>query len=188
MILTIPSGFDNYPVPGPTIGDVDGDGNPELIMSCYDNRIRVFHNYTENLTAPMSLWITSTGSLDYEDQRALLADFDGDGIPEIYAGSDIFKFNLTNPAAPTLTKVINGFPEKGQSKYSGYSEGSCNPTAVDILSVADCNGDPDCGGLELVAGPMIYSIDLNLSDGDGYEMKVQRNLNQMVSFGYADVV
>lgn len=188
MVLTVPGNFDNYPVPGPTIGDVNGDGLPELLMSCSDRKIRVFHNYTENLTAPMQHWITGSGDLDDVDQRAFLADFDGDGLPEVYAGSNIFKFDFSNPAAPTLTKVINGLTINGQAHYNNYNEGSCNPTAVDILSVAECSGDPDCAGLELVAGPIIYSIDLNNADGDGYQIKVQRDLNTMAPppAGYRD--
>lgn len=146
MALTVPGGFNPYPVPGPTIGDINHDGIPELIISCNDNRIRVFTNYTENPAAPMSLWITSSGTLDYPDQRPFLADFDGDGIPEIYAGSDIFQFNFSNPASPSLNKVINGGAYVGRAMYNSYQEGSCNPTAADLLSVADCNGDPDCAG------------------------------------------
>lgn len=181
MVLTVPGGFDNYPVPGPTVGDIDGDGRPELIMSCFDGRIRVFNNYTETPAAPMTLWITSAPGLDFVDQRPYLADFDGDGISEVYTGSDVYKFDFSNPAAPALVKVINGPAFKGLSVFSPSTEGACNPTAVDMLTVADCNGDPDCAGLELVAGPVIYSIDLDLTDGDGYEIKVKRNLNSMVS-------
>lgn len=188
FVLNVPGNFDYYPVPGPTIGDINRNGRPELLITCADRRIRVFNNYTENPAAPMTLWITSTDLVDFIDQRPLLADFDGDGIPEVYAGSDIFKFNFTNPAAPTLTKVINGPANQGRSQYANYSQGACNPTAVDILSVADCNGDPDCDGLELVAGPVIYSIDVDPNDGDGYQIKVQRNLNAMAPppTGYMD--
>jgi len=188
LILNIPGNFDYYPAPGPTIGDVNRNGIPELLITCADRRIRVFNNYTENPAAPMTLWITSADLVDFIDQRPLLADFDGDGIPEVYAGSDIFKFNFSNPAAPTLTKVINGPGNQGRAQYANYAQGACNPTAVDILSVADCNGDPDCEGLELVAGPVIYSIDVDPNDGDGYQIKVQRNLNAMAPppTGYSD--
>lgn len=188
MILTIPGGFDFYPSPTPTIGDVNGDGIPELLIACADRRIRVFTNYTENPAAPMTLWITSAQLLDFPEQRPLLADFDQDGITEVYAGSDIYRFDFSNPAAATLIKIINGPANQGQSEFGYYSEGGCNPTAVDILSVADCNGDPDANGLELVAGPVIYSIDLDLGDGDGYQIKVQRDLNTMVppAIGYDD--
>jgi hypothetical protein len=181
FVLTVPGNFNNYPVPGPTIGDIDNDGRPELIISCNDRRIRVFRNYTENLTAPMTLWITSADQIDFPDQRPFLADFNGDGIAEIYLGNDIFRFNLTNPANPTLSQVVSGPAAAiGRAHYNNYQEGTCNPTAVDILSVADCGGDPDCDGLELVAGPIIYSIDLSATDGDGVQIKVQRNLNNIV--------
>lgn len=189
QVLTIPGNFDYYPSTMLTIGDLDRDGIPELLIACADRRIRVFRNYMETSGDPMTLWITSADLLDFIDQRPLLADFDGDGISEVYAGSDIYKFNFSNPTAPSLVKVINGPVNQGRAQYSGYGEGSCNPTAVDILTAADCNGDPDCAGLELVAGPVIYSIDLDLTDGDGYEIKVQRNLNTMIvppTAGYRD--
>ena len=156
--LTIPSSFDSYPVPGPTLGDIDSDGIPELLISCKDRLIRVYKNYSETAAEPMQLWVTSSSSLDYTDQRPLLADFNGDGIPEVYAGSDIYAFNLSNPAAPTLDRLIDGPVNRGRANYSSYLEGACNPTAVDLLSVADCNGDPDCAGLELAAGPVISPL------------------------------
>ena len=179
--LTLPSSFDTYPVPGPTLGDIDKDGIPELLISCKDRTIRVYKNYSETTAEPMQLWVTSSSALDYTDQRPLLADFNGDGIPEVYAGSDIYAFNLSNPAAPTLDKLIDGPVNRGRANYSSYLEGACNPTAVDLLSVADCNGDPDCAGLELAAGPVIYSIDLTTSDGDGFQIKVKRDLNLMMA-------
>ena len=147
FVQTIPGSFDYYPAPTPTIGDVDNDGIPELLISCSDNRIRVFNHYTENPTAPMNLWIVSTGNIEGEDIRLSLADFDSDGTPEVYAGNDIFKFDFSNPAAPVLAKILNGLADRGQSSFSLYSELACNPTAVDIFTVAECNGDPDCGVL-----------------------------------------
>lgn len=179
--LTLPSSFDTYPVPGPTIGDIDKDGIPELLISCKDRTIRVYKSYSETTAEPMQLWVTSSSPLDYTDQRPLLADFTGDGIPEVYAGSDVYAFNLSNPSAPTLDKLIDGPVNRGRANYSSYLEGACNPTAVDLLSVADCNGDPDCAGLELAAGPVIYSIDLTTSDGDGFQIKVKRDLNLMMA-------
>ena len=36
----------------------------------------------------------------------MLADFDQDGTPEVFAGNDVFKFDFTNPAAPKLLRVL----------------------------------------------------------------------------------
>lgn len=192
LVLTIPgTTIATDPVPGPTIGDIDGDGIPELLISCNDLRIRVYHNYTENPVAPMSLWLISTDLLDFANQRPLLADFDGDGISEVYAGNDIFRFNFANPAAPTLDKVLSGSiylgtNSMGRCYWRNYLRTGCNPTAADLLTPADCNGDPDCNGLELAAGPAIYSIDLDLTDGDGYEIKMQRRLPHTATLQYYD--
>ncbi|MCB9317156.1 MAG: VCBS repeat-containing protein [Lewinellaceae bacterium] len=179
--------FYNRPVPGPTIGDIDRDGKPELLIACNDRRIRVYRDYTESNPAnPMTLWITSADLLDYQMQRPFLADFDGDGTPEVYAGNDVFRFDLSNPAAPTLTKINNPLPIMGRTNFLNYGTPSCNPTAADLLSVADCNGDPDCAGLELAAGPVIYSVDLDPNDGDGYEIKIQRSLQPTAQINYTD--
>lgn len=189
MRLGIPGNFANYPPPGPVVGDVNHDGSPELLMSCADRRIRVFNKYTENPTQPMTLWITTPANqlTATNTTRISLADFDADGISEVYAGNDIYKFNFSNPIAPALVKVLTGQGTMGKSSYNNYNTGSCSPVAVDILSVADCNGDPDCAGLELVAGPMIYSVDVETSDGDGMQIKIKRDLNQMQTTDkYAD--
>jgi hypothetical protein len=191
MVLTLPSVFATDPVPGPTIGDVDGDGNPEMLMVCFDRRIRVYHDYTENPVAPMTIWMTSIDLTDFNGQRPLLADFDSDGISEVYVGNDIFRFDLSNPAAPSLKRVLDGptylgSNSMGRSYWRNYLRTNCNPTPADLLTPADCNGDPDCNGLELAAGPAIYSIDLDLTDGDGYEIKMQRRLPHTATVQYYD--
>ncbi|MBL7827327.1 MAG: hypothetical protein JNJ57_11890, partial [Saprospiraceae bacterium] len=77
------------------------------------------------------------------------------------------------------TRLAQGTGHMGSvNTYAGSQ-----PVAADFLTVSDCNGDPDCGGLELAAGAFIYSVDLDPLDGDGMEIKVQRNLNAMGNGG-----
>jgi hypothetical protein len=165
----------------PAIADLDRDGRPEVFMVCGDKRIRVYTNYNPAANPVMQLWATSTDTTLLEFSHAYSADFDGDGIAEIYAGSDVFGFDLSNPAAPVLSRLGRGVGPRGEA-----SSRFCSTIAVDLLTPADCNGDPDCAGLELAAGYGIYSVDLDPNDGDGVQIKLQRNINTTSLQAFSD--
>ena len=182
--LPITNGYDGYSAVNPAVGDIDGNGIPEVVMVSSDRRIRVYSYYNETANPPMQQIIVSTDLADHQNRKPYLADFDGDGMAEVYVGDDIFRFDA---GFTTLTKVLNGGSSAGLQYYNDYQEPNCSPIAVDILQPIHCNGDPDCDGLELVAGNVIYSVDLSTTDGDGVQIKIQRNLNTMQSqFDYKD--
>jgi PKD repeat protein len=173
--LVLPVKMSNNPIPYPTVADLDGNGIPELIVVTYDLKIRVYTDFDPNATPCMKPWVVSSQDVGSPSSRAYVADFDGDGIGEIFSGNDVFKLDLSNPVAPTLTKVLDG--SGGEGKGQAYGDYPNSSTAADLLSRSDCNGDPDCDGLEIAAGYSIYSVDIDPSDGDGYEIKIQRDLN-----------
>ena len=170
-----------YHVLMPAMADLDRDGRPEVFVICGDKRIRVYTNYNPAANPVMQLWAISTDTALLEISHAYSADFDGDGIAEIYAGSDVFGFDLSNPAAPVLSRLGRGVGPRGEA-----SSHFCSTLAVDVLSPADCNGDPDCDGLELAAGYGIYSVDLDPNDGDGIQIKLQRNINTTSLQAFSD--
>ena len=179
--LYIPSAF-NFTA-SPTVGDVNKDGIPELILPCNDFRIRVYTNFEPGASPCMTLMATSDAVLDNQAPHLILADFDSDGTPEVAANNDVFQFDFSDPAAPTLTRVLDGMGHSGYTSVDFRSKNS----AVDLLSPSNCSGDPDCEGLELLAGTYIYSIDLDMFDGDGMQIKVKRNLNEMgPNTGFSD--
>ncbi len=170
----------------PLIGDVDGDGVPELIVAEGDFYLRVYRNYTPGANPVMTHWITASNKMQHAESRPMLADMDGDGTPEIVMDNEVFIFDFDDPANPKLRKVLDAGNNKpsGKQFYSlGYVPTSvyASPAVADLLTPADCNGDPDCDGLEIAAGPVIYSIDLDTIDGDGFQIKVQRDLNLLES-------
>ncbi|MEM6396911.1 MAG: M43 family zinc metalloprotease [Bacteroidota bacterium] len=177
-ILPIQGGYDIYSAVNPAVGDVDRNGIPEVIMVSGDRRIRVYTNYDANTNPAMDEWIVSSDLVDDRNRKPYLADFNSDGIAEIYVGDDIFQFDFSGPV-PTLSRELNGGASAGLNYYNFYGQPNCSPVAVDLLEPQHCNGDPDCNGLELVAGEIIYSIDLETNDGDGFEIKIQRDLNVM---------
>ncbi|MCB0533586.1 MAG: hypothetical protein KDD14_15410, partial [Saprospiraceae bacterium] len=173
-----PALINNFTVASPLIADINADGIPELVLSGATGTIQVYTNYQENQTPPFTLWLESAPTVPGVLSMLSTADFDQDGIPEIFAGNQIFAFDFTNPAAPTLTPRLKGTGNAGAMPplATGFRDVSA---AADLLSRADCNGDPDCDGLELVAGTHIYSIDLDPNDGDGYQIKIKRSLNAL---------
>ncbi len=173
-----PGNFVAYPATNVGLADVNADQIGELAIVGSDRRIRVFSNFVQGNTPPMTLMATSNGLVQHADNRLSFADFDSDGISEIYSTNKIFKFDFSGPV--TLNNVVSGTGAGGVFTGGGFTtDDPSNPVAVDILSVADCGGDPDCAGLELVGGYHIYSVDLDPNDGDPIEMKIQRDLRVM---------
>ena len=75
-----------------------------------------------------------------------LADFNGDGQVELYAGGQIWNANFTgDPTDLIADNGINYFDLGGSVAY-------------DVLEDTAC---ADCQGLELVAGGQVYSVNIN---------------------------
>jgi len=171
----------------PVIGDLDGDGVPEMVVVNFKGRVLVYRDYTPGAPQAMQLWLTSDLPIAgpeflARNKRPNLADLDGDGTPEIIAGNNVFQLNFSVPANPTLTRAVNGGITSPDGKFhDGFVHTDIFNVlaAADLLSVADCNGDPDCEGLEIAAGDRIYAVDLDPNDGDGLQMKPVRYLKDM---------
>ena len=136
------------------IGDVDGDGFGEIFIvarrdgnAANENR-RLFcyeHDGTEKWKSAEQIGYGN----DADRWTPHLADFNEDGVPEVYLGNQIFN-------AATGARLVNG----GSSGSKGASPASSDepfPVAVDILADAAC---ADCAGLELVAGNTVYVVDI----------------------------
>ena len=152
------------------IGDVDLDGMAEIFV----NRVVAagasgdrwdYNPGTNNLeqtwfsSQPL---ISSTASIPSTSLSPALADFNYDGIAEVYYGNNILS---------SLNGNFLAFdPQNNQGTYSlGTSNFMTSVSvAADVLADSDC---ADCAGLELVAGNQVYSVNL-----DAMTMTVEREL------------
>jgi hypothetical protein len=176
--LIVPARMSIFHPTTPAIGDLDGDGTPELVLLCNDHRIRVYTNYQPGASPVMTLMAVSVDTtILHTPSKPLLADFNGDGLSEIYVGNEVFRFDFSTPGNPVLRRTAPATTvPNGRETHDNVS--SCS-IAADLLTPVDCAGDPDCNGLEIAAGYAIYSVDLDPFDGDPVEIKKQRDLSLM---------
>ncbi len=139
----------------PAIGDIDGDGRPEIVALGFDNKMFVFEDdgslKWELQDSRLSLWSPN----NYGGPS--LADLDQDGIPEIIFG----------------TAVISAEGEilwKGTGTHYGRNHWDAN--VADYFTYA-VDWDNAIEGLEVIAGASVYDKDGNLlwqndSVGDGF--------------------
>ncbi|MGD0113681.1 MAG: FG-GAP-like repeat-containing protein [Armatimonadota bacterium] len=111
----------------PAIGDMDGDGQLEVVVGSNDGKVYAWH---ANGT-PVAGWPQATGGA--VNSCPALADLDGDGMLEVVIGSHDGKVYAWH---------ANGTPVAGWPQTTGNAIGSCP-------AVGDLDGD---GTLEVVCG------------------------------------
>ncbi|MEL7532414.1 MAG: FG-GAP-like repeat-containing protein, partial [Bacteroidota bacterium] len=156
------------------IAQMDGQGYLEIAYVRSDRRIEMFrHNGT--------IWETITSNVNAFPNVSVVnnitglgaADFNGDGRPEYYMANRIYSFAPNSACTGDCIRMIMN----GDTVTNGGSRGSADyatfsSVAIDILTAADCGGDPECDGLELVAANVVYSVDIVAQT-----MTARRNLN-----------
>lgn len=126
------------------IGDTDDDGFGEIYVVTSDNVLRCFEH---NGTPKAGFTPPSTGGTN--ESILGIADFDQDGIPEVYKDNRIYN-SLTGAL------IVSGTGSTGNNPGSNGSPAAM-PVAADVLPSSFCTS---CDGLELVCGNRVYAIDI----------------------------
>ena len=154
------------------IADVDDDGMAEIF--CVGNTYKLYRlDYNPLLNDLEETWesdktIFSNSMTPERNFCPSLADFDQNGIPEVYAGNQIFH-------SATGIELTNG----GSNNQGTYPLGTSNfmsslSIAADVLTEGVC---PNCQGLELVAGNQVYTVSINsYTNPTQNSMTVEREL------------
>jgi len=134
------------------IADVDIDGLGDMFLWENGNRLSRYEYGN-----PTAVWTTANNVEVNNFTTPHIADFDADGIPEVYGGNRIF--NTIDG-----TRLAVGVGSRGN-----YNNNSDSKTiAYDVFQPGDPNPmggvfGPEAAGLELIAGNNVYTVDL----GDG---------------------
>ena len=156
----------------PALADVDLDGMAEIFILTRGtgfNHYLTRFDYDPNLGQLVQTW-QNPNAFDFglgNDRGTVpsIADFDGNGIPEIYILNKIYNSITGVLLADGGTNSIGGNTVDG-----GF--GAAMTTAVDVLPNDECL---NCLGLELVAGNQVYSVQINdYSDASANSIEVER--------------
>mgnify|MGYP003683615697 CR=1 FL=1 len=137
---------------GLSIIDSDNDGNKEIYLV---NTTGVLYGYSSNGIGIPGFQNSAVGyNVAHATWNPLFADFDEDGVSEIYLGNQIFSSNGAKLA------------EAGSLASRGVSGGDLNTllfehsntVAADVLPDNFCSS---CEGVELVCGNEVYSVNNN---------------------------
>ncbi len=144
----------SYATEGAGIADIDGDGFGEIFAVDKDGILRAYTHDGSPLPGfiPPNLINGAANDLDNAAHPSFI-DFDGDGNPEIYIGTEIYeaKTGALVAKSPDPVNDPNG--------TSGF--GHKFPVAFDILPDGHCAA---CSGAELITGSTVYSVDLSFGD------------------------
>ncbi len=130
-----PDGFADGVFTTPAVGDVDGDGQPEIVYGGFDKCVYVWHGDG----SPAAGWWDTVNNLparcldDTVWSSAALVDLDGDGIKDIVLGTDVhpqyvggsvwaLKGNNTILWIVYTTQTIQSSPAVGDINDDGYPE------------------------------------------------------------------
>lgn len=147
------------------LGNLDGD--PELeIASANQNGLCVYDPYVHNPSgeptiAPNALkWCNATGVLNvrHNGSAAHLADFDGDGTPEIIVGGTVVRHD--NTVGTILVDV--GFVGDSVAFNGAGDRCDSDSECFALTTVADVNAD---GFPDLLAGDKAWTIRRNPTGG-----------------------
>ncbi|QKG80546.1 cadherin domain-containing protein [Tenuifilum thalassicum] len=134
------------------LGDVDNDGNGDIfLVDNSANLVRLeFNPTTKSLELPSEF---TQNSVTSNQQSPQLADFNQDGIPEVYVGNKIYN------------AITGDLLASGTGNMGKHSQNDSWPIAYNVFNESDLDPDgvgafgPEANGLELIAGNQIYLVD-----------------------------
>jgi hypothetical protein len=160
-----------------SIADVNKDGKAEIFACSADGYLRKYSFDGANFVADGS--VQHTTNSDYYYCQPMIADFDGNGVPEILVLDKIYN-------AQTLTLLVDGAMKGVGDLGLGSGHVTTHGSAANKNNSMISTGDIDSDGLpELLAGATAYKVSItNPSGTAGNTFTIHKQAN---TAGHAEV-
>ncbi len=183
-----PDGFTSTP----SLGDIDGDGDLEIVIGGMDRRLHAFHHDGTYVLG----WPLDNKYRIYRESRstAALADLDGDGILDIYIGSNNYKIPAcANPylfyGVKADSTPLLGFPiETTQNIESSPAIGDINGDGSPDIIFGTGDYNESCGqpGGQKSDGKKVYAVDRFGQPLPGWPVRTNANMPNSPALGDLD--
>jgi len=130
------------------VGDLDGDGLPEIVYTTENNLFRILDH-----TGALLYSHTTAYALNGDGDSPSIANLDGSGYAEIILGRVVYVLGSAAGGGITVTHILTGSGAKG-------TNGPVDSQVGTMACVADVL--PDQPGLEIVAGATLYKLPASL--------------------------
>lgn len=131
------------------VGDLDGDGIPEIVAITESRGLQIFTNTGETRLVANDLWLAA----DYYNEPApAIANIDGEGLPEIVVGAHVFTLRVD--ATTRALSIVDKFRGREAQGIQGDPANAANRLGP-IACVANLKDDHR---LEIVAGSTAYAL------------------------------
>ncbi|WP_129578007.1 MULTISPECIES: FG-GAP-like repeat-containing protein [Sorangium] len=135
------------------VGDLDGDGVPEIVAVTESRGLQIFSNTGETRYLENGLWAEADG---YNEPAPAIANIDGAGLPEIVVGQ--YVFTLRYDAMTRELAILDRF-KGGVGLMKGIQGDPTTTNNPNRLGPITCIANlKDDHRLEIVAGSTAYAL------------------------------